>query len=602
MSETANSPERLTSALSDMPEVVRQWFDPTNRDGVTPSAATIDNIFQGKEFDTVRSELMTKGIATIREANGDERLVAANVAPDGRIMDMAAVVPRQAGNSLDFLNNIEDFKELLNANKQTRKDAIALFHKIARADGMSNNAINKLAALVAPEGSFKVRSVKGQRGKAGDKAAGEAERALNWWKDNVNARADETVISGDRGVIAFIVQGTRLQLIEGDHIARHLTPKGAIKIPGLTKAWSLPMNLQTFSAQHIDIPEGLQGTNYEILYWTPPASFIQLLQNNKDKNLQKALDQFVPKKVQSELLKNKTYFLDPALLIHIKHRATQVDTFGQSLLEPTLGEVRYKRALDALELTVVTNLMARMVIIKVGSDNEKSVYHRQEVSTSRLSLLQRMMRNVGPTATVLWAGPDIDVVEVSAHDALLDIVPRMKQSERRHLMALGLPAVLMVGEGNDGKAAGFAAAMGVAAQLAEIQYQYAQALKTLAERILIDNGFEEIDVVWEWHNNLLEDKQAAAELILKMFDRGLLSPETVLEETGFDYGAEETRQGEAVKKGYKEKPFEIPAKPMATGENPGGVGGQGRPDGTENPGNGTDPRKNKETKKSEENK
>jgi hypothetical protein len=400
------------------------------------------------------------------------------------------------------------------------------------------------------------------------------------------------------------MQGARLQFIEGDHIARH--PFVSTNVPGLNKRYDLPMNLQTFSAQHISIPDGLAGSNYEIMYWEPPSEFVQLLQNPRDPNLKKALDKMVPAKVKSELIKNRMFFLDPALLIHIKHRATQIDTFGTSLIEPTLSAIRYKRALDALELTVLTNIMARAVIIKVGSDNEKSVYHKAEVTSARLSLLQRMMRSVGPSATILWGGPDINVVEVSAHEALMDIVPRFKAAERQHLMALGLPAVLMVGEGTDGKAAGFAAALGVAAQLAEVQAQYAQAMRSLAEKIGKENGFEDVDVVWEWHSNLLEDKQAAAEYILKLFDRGLLSPETALEEAGFDYSAEEIRQTDAVAKGYKEEIFGAPlATPVNSpggsggGEQQGG-GGEGRP--TRNESGDPDPREKKETKKKTPNK
>jgi hypothetical protein len=591
-------------AIEELPEPVRLWLK--DRENGDTAPRTLEQIFVGSDYDGIRIDLKEKGMAAFRDADGADRFVAVNLGPDGRVMDVAAAIPRSAGKAYDFLNNLADFRDLLMIDKQTRKDAVALFHKIARADGTSNNAINKLAALMAPEGSFKVNSVKGQRGRSGDKVAVEAQAALNWWKDHLNANSTEGVITGDRGLTAFIMQGSRLQFIEGDHVARHLWADG-VKIPNLSKTWSLPMNLQTFSTQHIEIPDGLEGTNTEIMYWVPPAKFINLLQNPQDPNLKKYLDKLVPSKVKNALIKDKRYFLEPDLLIHIKHRATQIDTYGVSLLEPTLADVRYKRALDALELTVITNLMARMVIIKVGSDNEKSVYHKQEVSSARLGLLQRMMRNVGPSATILWAGPDIDVVEVSAHDALLDIVPRMQFAERRQLMALGLPAYLMVGEGSDGKAAGLASALGVAALLGEVQQQYTQALRTLAERILLENGYEEIDVVWEWHNNILEDKQAAAELILKLFDRGVVTPETVLEETGFDFGAEETRQADAVAQGYKEKPFGAPLYLTETMANPAGLGGgdqngggQGRPTKKQNA--TPDPRAGKETKSQDPNK
>lgn len=562
---------------------------------------TLDNILTGTEWDGVKQELKEKGMAMFRDNDGKDRFLAVNVDAEGRVMDVAAAIPRNPGRAYDFVDQITDFQDT-NATETDRQDAIALFHRIARIDGTTNNALNKLAALMAPEGSFKVRSVRGQRGKAGDKVSEELETLLNWWKDNVNARSDGGVINGDRGLSAFVVQGTRLLMTEGDHIARY--PFSRVNVPRLGKAYNLPMVMQTFSAQHIEIPSGLESTNAEILYWTPPQEFISLLENNDDPNLKKYLDKLVPAKVRSALISDKRYFLDPDLLMHIKFRATQVDAFGVSLIEPTLPEIRYKRALDALELTVLTNIMARAVIIKVGSDNEKSAYHKSEVTSARLGMLQRLMRNVGPSATILWGGPDINVVEVSAHSALLDIVPRMQMAERRHLMALGLPAVLMIGEGSDGKAAGFAASLGVAAELAEVQNQYRQSFIQLAEKIGAQNKFAEIEVTWEWKDNLLEDRQAAAELLLKMFDRGLLSPETTLEEAGFDPAAETVRQQYAVRQGHKKEVYGPPKASLpnvggAGGDSNGG-GGDGRPTNEENP--NKDPREGKETKKAEENK
>jgi hypothetical protein len=592
MSTEAQTPPAATpDQIHDLPPEIRAWLTARAANGVLGGTSTLDQLLPGASNAAVRDALQKTGLAAYKDDNGQERFLAADLDADGNVMAVAAAIPRNTGKSVDFINEIEDFKEKLTATTTNRKDAIALFHKVYRADGTTANAIDKLAALAAPEGDFKVRSVKGQRGKAADKAAIELETALNWWKENVNSRGEEAVITGSRGITSFIRRGFRLQFIEGDHIARHVWPKKAIPIPNL-KPFSLPMNLQTFSAQHIEPMEGLEGTDFELLYWVPPRQFVQQLQNPRDPNAKKFISKLVESKVLSALVRDGRYLLDPALLIHVKHRGTDVDTFGTSLIEPTLADIRYKRALDALELTVISNLMARLVILKVGSDKPESVYHRQEVTGKRLGLLQRIMRNVGPSSTILWGGPDIEVVEVSAHSALLDIVPRMQMAERRQLMSLGLPAVLMIGEGTDGKATGIAAALGVAAQLQEVQDEYAQALKSLAERISFENGYEEVDVVWEWRNNKLQDAEAAANLILKTFQMGLISTQTAAEELGYDYGAEEIRQANDVTKKYKEKPF---GPPLATqGPNPLGEGGGegGRPAKTGE----KDPREGKETK------
>jgi len=107
------------------------------------------------------------------------------------------------------------------------------------------------------------------------------------------------------------------------------------------------MNLQTFSAQHIEIAEGLEGTNIELLYWVPPAKLIQTLDSGRDPNVTKILTKILGTKVISELRANRKYLLDPALLLHIKHRGLGIEPFGQSLIEPALSDIRYKRALDS---------------------------------------------------------------------------------------------------------------------------------------------------------------------------------------------------------------------------------------------------------------
>jgi len=106
-----------------------------------------------------------------------------------------------------------------------------LFHKVARAEGAVANAISKMAALVAVEGKFKVMSVRGERGRGNQQTLDDAERILNWWKDNVNTRAEDSVITGERGIKSFILQGARLLFIEGDHIARGVWTKKSTMIP-----------------------------------------------------------------------------------------------------------------------------------------------------------------------------------------------------------------------------------------------------------------------------------------------------------------------------------------------------------------------------------
>jgi hypothetical protein len=440
--------------------------------------------------------------------------------------------------------------------------------------------VHNSAALVATKGSFKVRRVKGKQGQSKDKRAQEFHALLRYWSENVNANGKEAVKTGDRGITQWVGSGVRQSLIEGDHISRKVWT--TVDVPHLGKM-DLPMNLQSFSAAHIEIPEGLEGLPVELMYWVPPQKLIDLMEDPKDKNVKEYLDKLIGKDVIAELKKNKKYLLTPQLLLHIKHRSLGFRNFGSSMIAPAMADVRYKRALDALELVTIENLINRLVIVKVGSDDPKSVYHQQAVSASRLNLLQRMFRRIGPSATILWAGPDIDVVEVGAHNSILDLDGRYSIAERRIRSSLGVPAALLTGEGTDGKAAGWAAALGLAAQLGELQESYRQALRGIAEEIAEENGFEDVDVTFEFHNDLLMDKQAAAEIIMKAFGNSLITIQTALEALGFSFEAEEVRMLEEVENGYRDEAFG-PPKHRAT-INPNGDGGEdgGRPTKKEKP-------------------
>lgn len=572
--------------IADLPPEAREYFA-QKAAGETSGPVTLEKMLG--EGSGAADAIRRDGIGAFRSKDGKEYVVAADLDEQGHVVAFAAAIPRSPGRSLDYISSVDDFAKDLIASVQDRWTNTQIFHRVYSQEGIVNNAINKMASLVATKGAFKVKSVKGTKGKSGDKKAEEFETLLNWWKDNVNGRMDTGLITGDRGLNSFTVQGARLAMIEGDHIARHFWPKQAQVVPNLGN-YTLPMNLQTFSVQNIYVPPGLELTNLEILYWQPPKTLVSLVNSSPDKNVQNTLKKIMGSDVISQIQSTGRYYLDPSLMIHVKHRGTGISMFGQSLIEPALASIRYRRALDALELTVISNVIARLVIVMVGSDNEKSVYHKQEVSSARLGLLQRTMRNAGPAATVLWAGPDIEIKQVSAHDALPEMGERFKIAERRILMDIGVPSVLLIGEGGDGKAVSFAAALSVAGMLSELQDQYAQVFRSIAEVIGTENGFDQVDVVWEWEDNILDNKEAAATMILQWFMAGLLSTKTALEQIGQDYDAETTRQNADVTNGVKTVAYGPPIGAMTT--NPGGTGGEtgGRPPNTGVP----DPRTNKE--------
>ena len=147
---------------------------------------------------------------------------------------------------------------------------------------------------------------------------------------------------------------------------------------------------------------------------------------------------------------------------------------------------------------------------------------------------------------------------------------------------------------------GWAATVGLAAQLGELQNQYGQALKSLAERIALENGFEDVDVVWEFNQSLLVNKTENAAVAKEGLNMGAIDFETYLDQIGLSFEAVYNRMLWEVSVGLRDEPFG-PIKALMT-TNPTGDGGEGggRPKKTEDPGR-RDPQEDKERQTDQEN-
>lgn len=550
----------------------------------------------GTEFGQILKSVELDGVASVVGEN-EKRVWFAGEQDLAGEMFLAAGIPRTPGRAEDFLQQVADFSD----QTSDRITQIGLFNRIYEAEGLINNSVNKLVSLLATKGSFKVRRVKGKPGMSGDARAQEFAAVLQFWAENVNADADDAVVTGAQGVQDWIAQGARQALVEGGIVARTHWVKA--KIPTLKKGtYSLPMNLQTFGGEEIEIPDEVAGTDLQIIYWKPSDAVRKALQGQgQDKAVADALTKLIDKDVVAAIKKDGKYQLDPSLLIHIKHRGDQKHPYGESLVKSAMSSVAYKRALQALDVVTIENLVQRMLILSIGSDDAASPYHVQEVIRQRVLMLQNLLRKVGPSSTIVWPGPDLKAQDVGAASKVMEIDGRLAMVQSMIRGDIGVPAALLTGEGSDGKASGLAATKGVLAQLIELQNRFAKALTTIAKRIAAQNGFEDVDVIWEFSQSILADKTETVTVLQKGYAEGNVSTRTLITDGyGLDYEAEEGRQLEDVEKGYKEEAFG-PPKSVLTVNNTGiqgGGGGDGRPTDPTKP----DPRDGKEKGATEEQK
>jgi hypothetical protein len=518
--------------------------------------------------------------------------LAADFDADGNVVAMAAAVSRTPTKSEVYLR--DDVPDL-QTDTLSRTDKIALYRKLYKKEGAINNAIKKKAALISQEGKFVVRAAKQGRGKSASGAAADLMTLLTFWAENVNSVAEESAITGSRGIRQVIRRGARQAMIEGDLFMREVWED--ITVPQLGgKKFKLPMFLFAMPAEEVEIAEDFESLGVELYYWVPGSAKRQALMSPRDPNVKKMINKVVAPEVLNELKKTNKVLLDPALLIHLKNAGTDPESYGQSDVEPASTDLAYARALKSLDFVTIDSLINRMLVIKIGDENPESSYHNLAIAQKRVNVFKNLITTLGPNMMILWAGHDVDTTDIGAHNKVMETDDRQERARSDVKLATGVPDPLLTGNADGGNAVAWAGFIALGAVAGELQEEWTQALTQMGMLIGAQNNFKDIDLVWQFAHSLLADVEANAKIMIQGFDRGVVSKGTLLDELGLTYEVEKARKVE------EEPDADLFEPPQILTTNPGGDTGidpqkqPGKPDNKGNP-KKVGPERNRERKK-----
>lgn len=533
---------------------------------------TLGELFFEDKYAAARQAVISQGYFDSGKKRIHVRTRPITGTDEHEIMAIAAV-SRDPGRAEDFLDTIQDYNP---SNKQ--QDALVnMYWNIYENEGIINNATNKIAAILSGGGRFKIRQAK--KGKQ-QKAREQLEEVLYFWTQKVNAAPDDAVVTGSRGLQAVTHQGVRQALVEGSWIGR--TVWAPTDIPTVGQSFDLPINIQSLSTAFIVPVKEFIGTGVEQFFWKPSRDLVKQLTNPSTPEIRKLIKKFIPSDQANKLKKDGQVLLDPALLLHVKHRASDRKAFGESFIHAALGAIAYRRAIDQLDVVSMQNLINRLTIVMVGSADLNSPYSKPDVAAARTALMQSLFDEPGPNMTIIWQGNDVTVEDVGAHAAVLDLDQRHVIGEGKVKIAIGVPDALLSGSTPDGKAAGWAASIGTSAELEETQNSFSQLWTTVGERIALENGFTNLDMVYEFDKSLMTDRMEEMNQTRNDYVSGTMAIRTLLLSRGRDPDAE-----------FRQKAFEMGLDPddkAVTWEQvfmpPQGMQGQGA---GKVPGNGRSP-------------
>jgi hypothetical protein len=498
----------------------------------------LEELFPGAEFEDLRTSVLSSGSWSPRGSQSHKRLrVVTRPTADGGhdILAMGAEVSRDPGLTQDYIDSIQDF---LPGQTKTKTDEIQQNWNIYLNEGILNNAVNKMAATLSGGGTYKVRFARKGKQRGGKSSATPEQTlqaVLDEFCNSVNNAPLDGTVTGSRGLQAIIHQAVRQTLVEGDWMGRTVWTDH--EVPNFS-SYSLPMTIQSISMANVQsIPE-LEGTGIEAYYWVPPQVLIQQITSPKTKDIKLLVKKFIPSDILNVLKRDKKVLLDPALLLHVKHRGVDSRPFGESFIKAALGGIAFKRAVEALDIVCMQNLINRLTIVMVGSSDPKSPYSKPDVAAARQALMKSFFDNPGPNMTVVWAGDDVKIEDVGAHAQMLQLDNRHTIADGKIKMAIGVPEALLSGSTGDNKAAGWAAMIGAAAQLEELKNALEQVFTSLGERIAIENGFDQFDIKFEFDNSLMTDRAEEWNQLRNDLLCGAISYRTFLNARNIDPDAE----------------------------------------------------------------
>lgn len=517
--------------VRDRPEMVVR--------AATGRRPTVEELFPGADKAALRTALLAGGkayhggreiraLTRLRDDGQHEVLMMSGGKDEGRVFRRAEIL-RNPGPTQDLIDAFDDFQSAIPRDKPTE---VAQFWTIYDNDGVTNASVNKIAALMATGGAFKVRSAR--KGKK-QKAREELQAILDEVNSKVNNAPADGVVTGARGLKMVTQQAVRQLLVEGDWFGR--TVWNNHEVPTLGK-FSLPMEIQAISAANmVPIPE-IVATGREIWYWKPDRSLLNQLDTPKDAVVRDLLKKFVDNKTLSELKKNGQVLLDPALLMHIKHRGVYGLAYGTSFIKPALFGIAYKRAIEQLDFVMTNSLVNRLTIIKVGSSDPNSPYSDPSVAQERQALMQSFVEDPGPNMMIVWQGDDVDVQDVGSHNQILDLVGRHVIGDRMKKTAFGMPDALLTGSAPDGKSSAFAALLSAGSTLEEAQSAFEQVYSTLGQRVADENGYVDSEIIYEFDNGLVLDHAQERNLARQDYLAGPMSIRSMISARGQDPDAE----------------------------------------------------------------
>lgn len=497
--------------------------------------------------------VQTDNMLTIKQSNGEDLAVG-------------VVVPRDHPAAMTYLDDVRDYDD---QNKDIYGQ-IKLSKKLYEWETVVGTVVDMYADFSHSE--FKVQNVFDKK----------AMKLIEHFLKNVN-KGNNNITTG----MTAISRHYALEFYLAGNVFSY-AKWADTKVESLKSNYKLPMTIVNLDPLIINIPEETVQFGNKKIYISFNRVFGQSYMNIDQR---KRIIQALPTKVRNKFKHEQDIELDPQYTYHIKRKGRMYCGWGTPYLTRSFSAVASKRKLKALDDSTIDGIINSLTIFKVGHKD-----HRETWNVSRMRALKSLLNH--PAASMqLVTSWDVEVEHIGPSGDVLKISDRYKDANTDILQALGVPLAVLTGEGTRAGDV-WASVRFLTERLQEFRDEFKGFIEDLLKKIMEENGFEDIEPTIRYTKAKINIEDIR-NIVLALYDKGLISKETTLEESGYSIKTEIDRRDKEKKEGVDDK---MMRPDVAFSPAPGvpGVKGPAKKK-VEKPKNGLQDNKRKITKTTEQN-
>jgi hypothetical protein len=411
------------------------------------------------------------------------------------------VVPKDSPTTVRYLSNLRDYNDTeADIHKQIR-----VSNQIYRWEGVVSTVVDVLADFAVSD--MKVKGLKTK-----------AKKIIDEWLKTLN-KAAENIATGE---YAFNSQCAIEFFLSGNGFIY----KNWQKVKMESGVYQIPSEMLLINPLNIDIPKEFVSLGTKIIKFKPPKEVVELIQATDRTEEQKLIFNSMPEFIRKGLKDSDELVMTSDVLSHIKRKGRNYIPWGTPYLTRVFKSVAHKRKLQILDEVTTEGIINRITIFKIGDPENQETW-----GPDRLRAFHSLLMNPSPTLALVWAY-DVSVEDVMPDPEVLNFENKYNQANSDILMSLGIPMSILTG---DAKGDQYTAIAALLERLFDFRNEMSAFMSSVIEEILEKNGLKNEKFKITWKHSRLRNEKELRELVLSLYDRGLLGKETSVEEAGQDF-------------------------------------------------------------------